>query len=91
MIVEINPFELIPTHRLMMSPRAFSRFKEMIRTDGRLRVPVKFVEYQGSKYIVDGHHRTRAAKELGFATIPAERVELPFQGYRVIEDLFHGG
>lgn len=40
------------------------------------------------KYIVDGHHRLRAAQELGIKNVPAEMVELPYGGYTTPIDLF---
>lgn len=53
-------------------------------------VPViaRYVEVNGQKYVVDGHHRLRAAKDLGMKEVPVEKVELPYKGYKTIEDLF---
>lgn len=34
--------------------------------------PVKYHEVDGTKYIVDGHHRTQAAKNLNLESIPAK-------------------
>lgn len=48
---------------------------------------VKYVEYQGEKYIVDGHHRFFAASTLGIKSVPAEAVSLPYQGYKSVADL----
>ena len=91
MVTDLSPYELTPTHRLTMSRTAFRRFKERIERDGRIIRPISFVEHEGTKYIVDGHHRVRVAKELGFTTVPAERVELPYLGYDTPDDLFAGG
>ena len=52
-----------------------------------IKDPIKYVEYDGSKYVVDGHHRLRAARELGFETVPVEKVELPYKGYKTVDDL----
>jgi uncharacterized protein (DUF1015 family) len=71
-----------------MSRRALERFKEAVGQDKMIRVPVKFVEFGEVKYIVDGHHRVQAARELGFMTVPGIRVELPILGYSTLQDLF---
>ena len=42
----------------------------------------------GKKYVVDGHHRLIAAKKLHMQKVPVEKVQLPYKGYRSIEDLF---
>ncbi len=42
-----------------------------------------------SLYIVDGHHRVRAAFELGLDKVPIQEVTLPYGGYRSLEDLFN--
>ena len=48
---------------------------------------IKYVEYNGQKYIVDGHHRLIVAKRLGLEQVPIEQVELPYAGYKTTEDL----
>ena len=57
-----------------------------IKVNG-IQEPIKYVEYNGLKYVVDGHHRLLAAKRLGLTEVPIERVELPYEGYSTIEDL----
>lgn len=47
---------------------------------------VKIVEHDGKNYVVDGNHRTVAARSLGLDSIPIEKVELPYLGYKTIED-----
>jgi ParB-like chromosome segregation protein Spo0J len=91
MIEQLDPFVLIPTHRLTMSPTAYKRFRQQVQAAGRILRPIAFVEHLGGKYIVDGHHRTRAAKELRFRSIPAIRVTLPHLGYQDVADLLTGG
>ena len=48
---------------------------------------IKYVEYNGQKYVVDGHHRLIASKRLGLEQAPIEQVELPYAGYKTVEDL----
>ena len=74
-----------------MSKKKFIKFKEQLKQDGMVRETVKYVEHNGTKYIVDGHHRVRAAKELGMKNIPVEKVKLPFKGYESVDDLLIGG
>jgi len=85
-VERVNPFKLVPTHALTHSRRVFMPLKADIKANG-VQEPIKYVLHRGSKYIVDGHHRARAAKELGIQQVPVKRVELPFRGYRNLEDL----
>lgn len=41
----------------------------------------------GQKYIVDGHHRALAAKELGLTDVPIQQVQLPFKDYKTLRDV----
>ena len=87
-VAKANPFELAPTHALTKSKRAFGELKADIAQNG-VKDPIKYVEHNGQKYIVDGHHRARAAKELGIKEVPVEQVQLPFGGYKSVDDLFN--
>lgn len=60
---------------------------QKIKENGFLE-PIKYVEYEGDKYIVDGHHRVIAAKQPVLHEIPVERVSLPYKGYGSFRDLF---
>lgn len=83
----IHPDELEITHGI----REKSRFEELltsIRMQGILE-PIKFVECNGLKYIVDGHHRHKIAILLQMDKVPAERVELPYNGYNTTDDLVY--
>ena len=85
---QLNPYELELTHGLTRSKKQFSLLKDDIRVNG-IQESVKFVEHNGKRYVVDGHHRVRAAKELGIKNVPVEQVELPYKGYKTTEDLFY--
>ncbi|WP_196081300.1 ParB N-terminal domain-containing protein [Escherichia fergusonii] len=60
---------------------------EDIRKKG-ITDPIKVVEYNGQKYIVDGHHRYYAARRLGIDEVPIQHVELPYLGYKTPADFF---
>ena len=59
--------------------------------DNGISETIKYVEHNGQKYVVDGHHRLIAAKRLGLEQVPIEQVELPYSGYKTIEDLLWFG
>ena len=81
--------QLIPTHMPTLSRRQYQALREDIARNGILD-PIKYVEFNGRKYIVDGHHRLRAARELGIEKVPTQQVQLPYGGYRTTGDLFEG-
>ncbi|MBT2655352.1 hypothetical protein J7E81_08890 [Bacillus sp. ISL-18] len=62
--VKINPYHLHPTHGLTMSKGRFKQFVKQVQTDGKIKKSIKYVKYNGKKYVVDGHHRLAAAKHL---------------------------
>ncbi|WP_228486485.1 RHS repeat-associated core domain-containing protein [Paludibaculum fermentans] len=82
----VKTWELTATHELTKSKRAFSALKESISKEG-IKETVKYVEYEGKKFIVDGHHRVEAAKQLGIREVPAQQVTLPYKGYLSPTDL----
>lgn len=51
--------------------------------------PIKFVEHNGKRFVVDGHHRLGVAKELGIQNVPVQEVQLPYAGYRTVSDLIY--
>ena len=82
-----NPYELEPTHPQTKSNRQMNKLIEQIKSDGKIKETIKYVEYNGKKYVVDGHHRLIAAKRLHLQEVPIEEVELPYKGYNTIDDL----
>lgn len=58
-----------------------------IRQNNGIREPIKVVEHNGNKYIVDDHHRYFAARKLGINKIPIETVNLPFKSHGSIDDI----
>ncbi|SHN05405.1 intein C-terminal splicing region [Anaerosporobacter mobilis DSM 15930] len=81
-----SPYELEATHSQTSSKKNMNKLIEDIKNNG-INETIKYVEHNGQKYVVDGHHRLIAAKRLGIKEIPIEKVELPYAGYKSIEDL----
>ncbi|WP_420386231.1 RHS repeat-associated core domain-containing protein [Roseivirga sp.] len=77
-------YDVQATHGITMSNRQFAKLKADIKQNG-IREPIKYTTYNGRRYVVDGHHRLRAARELGMESIPAEEVT----GYRTPMDLVY--
>jgi hypothetical protein len=73
----VDPAELFPTHSVNKSPREMEALKQSIRRKGFLHnfdQPVAYIQVEGRKYLVDGHHRVRVVRELGIKKIPAQEV-----------------
>ena len=75
------------THRLTKSSKEKAKLLNDIKNNG-IKETIKYVEHNGIKYVVDGHHRLHIARILGLQNIPVEKVNLPYKGYNSIEDLF---
>lgn len=54
-VKSISPSSLVATQRLNLSKKQYSNLKESIRKSG-ITESIKYVEYKGEKYVVDGHH-----------------------------------
>ncbi len=85
-IKRISPSKLTQTHKLTLSKKQYNNLVESIKKNG-ITDPIKYVEHKGTKYVVDGHHRLRAAKQLKLDKIPTQKVLLPYKGYKTINDL----
>jgi len=85
-----SPYDLEPTHGLTDSKSEITKLTNEIKIDG-ITETVKYVEYNGKLYIVDGHHRVYIAKRLGLTVIPVEQVQLPYLGYTTFDDLIWYG
>jgi hypothetical protein len=81
-----DPKNLDPTQAITKSKKQMKRLKDEIVKDGEIKESIKYVEENGKKYIVDGHHRQKIAKELGM-NVPIEKVKLPYKGYQTEADL----
>jgi len=77
--------ELTPTEEVSSK----SKLKKLIPdiAENGIKEPIKYVEHGGVKYIVDGHHRYAAAWHLKIREVPAQRVSLPYLGYKSAHDL----
>lgn len=85
-VSKINPFKLQPTHSQTLSNKNLNLLIDKIRLNG-IKETIKYVEFNGQKYVVDGHHRLLAAKRLGLTEVPIEKVDLPYGGYNTVDDL----
>jgi hypothetical protein len=82
----LSTSSLNPTHYITKSKTAMQTLMNDIRENG-IQESIKYVEHNGVKYIVDGHHRFYAAQRLGIQSIPVQQVQLPYGLYKGVMDL----
>ena len=80
-------YDLGDTDGLTKGKNAMRALTRDVAKNG-VRSPIKFVEHDGQRYVVDGHHRLRAAKQAGVKEVPVQEVDLPYAGYKTLNDLF---
>ena len=73
-----------PTHGIDKSGSEMDELEDEIEKNGfdHFPEPIAFVVSGNVRYIVDGHHRVRAAQNLGLRGVPAIEVTLPYKGYK---------
>ncbi len=87
-----NPVESVPTdslnptHGRTNTKAQMNNLRADIQANG-IQEPIKYVEHNGQRFVVDGHHRLEIAKESAAKTVPAQKVDLPYKGYRNAGDL----
>jgi ParB-like chromosome segregation protein Spo0J len=72
------------------SARNIEQIAESMRAGGWNGPPIKVFEHNGVKYVLDGHHRLAAARQVGLAEVPYESVpasQLGQYGYQSVDDL----
>ncbi len=57
-----SPYEFVRTHPQIKGRNKMSDFVKEIYNDGGIKETIKYVEHDGHKYIVDGHHRVIVAR-----------------------------
>lgn len=78
--------DLIPTHGLTMNINDFKDLTNDIYQNG-INTPITYVNHNGEKYIVGGHHRASVASNLEMGQVPTIQVGLPYKGYDTVNDL----
>ena len=73
------------------SSRKVDDLIEKMRRDGWKGDPIKIVEHNGQKYIIDGHHRVEAARRVGIEVQYeiASPSDLARSGYQTLDDVLH--
>ena len=80
---------LIPTD--LMSKTQFGKLLNSINAKGFLDPIIKYVDIDGQLYVVLGSNRLMAARRLGrTGELVLEEVQLPFRGYKTIDDVIEG-
>ena len=69
--------------------RKVAEYAESMRAGGWRGEPIKIIEHNGQRYVIDGHHRLAAARKVGIA-VQYETIgpaELARRGYQSIDDV----
>ena len=81
----------VRTHSLSgrESSRLVRQYAESMRTGGWQGGPIKVVEHNGKRYVIDGHHRVEAARRAGIDVQYeiASPSEMAMRGYKSIDDV----
>lgn len=72
-----------------MGTRDYNALYADISTSRSVNESIKYVKFNDTNYIVDGHHMAYIAKKLRLDEIPADEVFLPYGNYKTVEDLFY--
>ena len=86
LVEKISPYKIEPTHSLTLSKNKYAELVDDIKKNGIIE-SIKYVEHNGTNYVVDGHHRLQVAKDLNLKDVPVEKVSLPYKGYKDVSDL----
>lgn len=91
----LSVYDLVPTHGRTLSNNKWKKLKKDISSKGEITEPIHYVlNSKGEKIVVDGHHRLRAAKELGIRDVPTQEYKMPYsKSYQTESDLepYYGG
>jgi hypothetical protein len=83
---EVSTSSLNPTQYITKNRKDMQDLFNEIRDRG-IEEPIIFAEQNGSKFILDGHHRYYSALKLGIRNVPAKQVKLPWGQYKTPMDL----
>ncbi|MEN2436658.1 RHS repeat-associated core domain-containing protein [Weeksellaceae bacterium A-14] len=81
---------LNPTHAITKSKTQMQALVNDVAANG-VKEPIKYVEFNGQKFIVDGHHRYFSAQKAGLQSVPVQQVNLPYGGYKTTQHLMMEG
>ena len=73
---KVGTYSLEPTHGRIYGKNKMRKLANDIKQNG-IRKPIKYYKQQGTNYIIDGHHRVRAAKMSGIKKVPSIKVPKP--------------
>jgi ParB-like chromosome segregation protein Spo0J len=77
---------LEPQHPLHQSSKQMKSLIQSISENGIME-PIEYVKHEGTKFVLDGHHRLGSAHFLGMDKVPAVEVSLPHEGYSSTSEL----